>query len=69
MPAEDIKDNLHLIDRKKPTIVYCYEQHCHLAKNCIMILLENYFPTIELEGGFKSWKDHGYDIIKTDSNI
>ena len=69
IPADRITENLHLIDKEKPTIIYCYEQNCHLAKHSSMVFLENYYPTIELEGGFKSWKAHNYEIVKSDANI
>ncbi len=68
IPSDDIKGNIHILDKSKPTIIYCYEQHCHLAKNSALVLLDYGYPTIELEGGFAAWKKHGYDIVKTDSN-
>ncbi len=67
IPPDKITQNVHMLDKEKPTIVYCYEQNCHLAKTSCMVFLENYIPTIELEGGFKSWKDHNYDIIKIEA--
>ncbi len=69
LPSDKIAENLHLLDKEKPTILYCYEQHCHLAKNSAIVLLDHYYPVIELEGGFDAWKKHGYDIVKTDSII
>lgn len=69
VPFEKIHEHLNLLDREKPTIVYCYEQNCQLAKKASIAFLENYFPTIELEGGFKAWKEHDYEIVKTDAAV
>lgn len=66
IPSEKLGEYLNLLDREKPTIVYCYDQNCHLAKKSSMVFLENYFPTIELDGGFKAWKQRDYEIVKPD---
>lgn len=65
IPFEKLKDNLKRIQREKPTIVYCYDETCNLAKKAANVLLQEYFPTIELIGGFESWKNHGYDVVRT----
>lgn len=67
IPADKLKEHLNLLDREKPTIVYCYDQNCHLAKKSSIAFIENYFPTIELDGGFKAWKQREYEIVKTDA--
>jgi len=66
IPYGKLIENIKLLEREKPTIVYCYELTCGLAKQAIMVLLDNYFPSLELEGGIKTWKEKGFDIIKTE---
>lgn len=65
-PYEKLAENLKILEKDKPTIVYCYELTCGLAKSAIMVLLDNYFPSLELEGGIQTWKKKGFEIIKTE---
>lgn len=69
LPLEQIPEALKILDKEKPTIIYSYDICCNLAKHAALILLEHKYPVIELIGGFKAWKKHGFDIIKIDSNI
>ena len=46
------------LSRDRTTVVYCYDQQCHLAASAARLFAENGFPVIELEGGFEAWKQH-----------
>ncbi len=51
--------------RKDTTnVLYCYSQVCHLAATAAVEFASKGFPIMELEGGFKAWKDHEMDIEK-----
>lgn len=65
-PYETLTENLKILEKDKPTIVYCYDITCGLAKQAIMTLLDNDFPVVELLGGMKSWKQKGFETIKTE---
>lgn len=65
IPAMEFEDNLDKLSKDKINIFYCYRMECQLAKKCIMKALKHGFPSMELTGGFKSWKDYDFDTIKT----
>jgi len=50
------------LSKDKTNVVYCYSQQCHLAANaCVQFSMRD-FPVMELDGGFKAWKDNELDI-------
>ena len=57
------KNELAIVEKYMPkqlskdevTIVYCYNQQCHLGDNACLILAEYDYPTMLLEGGFDVW--------------
>ena len=46
-------------------VVLCYSQVCHLAANAAAEFAGRGFPVMELEGGFKAWKEHELEIEKS----
>ena len=61
------KDRWHTLEglRKDTTnVLYCYSQVCHLAATAAVEFASRGFPIMELEGGFRAWKDHEMDIEK-----
>lgn len=51
--------------RKDTTnVLYCYSQVCHLAATAAVEFSGKGYPVMELEGGFRAWKDHEMDIEK-----
>lgn len=66
IPYDTLAENLKTLDIEKSTIVYCYDLTCGLAKQAIMVLLSNNFPVLELKGGMHTWKQKGFEIIKTE---
>jgi rhodanese-related sulfurtransferase len=50
--------------KDKINVLYCYSQVCHLAATAAIELTEKGYPIMELEGGFRSWKEHGLDVEK-----
>lgn len=63
IPATSLESSLSKLDQNKISIVYCYNQQCHLAAKCSIILASNDYPVIELDGGFSEWKNKDYDIV------
>ena len=45
-------------------VLCCYSQVCHLAAAAALEFASKGYPVMELEGGFRSWKEHEMDIEK-----
>lgn len=50
------------LSKDRTNVVYCYTQQCHLAANGCARFAAQEYPVMELEGGFKAWKDSQFDI-------
>lgn len=57
IPKDSLADNLDKLDKSIPTVVYSYNQQCHLSYKAALILADYGYPSIILEGGFKTWKE------------
>jgi len=51
-------ETLEGLDRRKTNVVLCYSIVCHLAAKAAFLFADKGFPVMELEGGFKGWKEH-----------
>ena len=61
------KDRWHTLEglrKDKTNVIYCYSQVCHLAAAAALEFASKAYPVMELEGGFRSWKEHEMDIEK-----
>ena len=45
-------------------VVYCYTHVCHLAATAAIEFASKGYPVMELEGGWRRWKENGFDIEK-----
>lgn len=52
------------LSKDKVNVLYCYSQVCHLAKSAAVEFAGKGFPVVEMEGGFKAWKEHELEIEK-----
>lgn len=52
-----LRDKLSELSKNDVHVVYCYNAQCHLGASAAFILAQNGYPTMELDGGFKSWKE------------
>jgi rhodanese-related sulfurtransferase len=50
--------------KDKVNVVYCYSQVCHLAATAALEFASKGYPVMELEGGWRTWKDGEFDIEK-----
>lgn len=48
----------------KVNVLYCYSQVCHLAAAAAVEFSSKGYPVMEMEGGFRAWKEHELDIEK-----
>ena len=61
------KDKWHTLEglrKDKTNVIYCYSQVCHLAAAAALEFASKGYPVMEVEGGFRSWKEHEMDIEK-----
>ncbi len=59
------KDRWHTLEglrKDKTNVLYCYSQVCHLAATAAVEFAGKGYPVMELEGGFRAWKDHDMEI-------
>ena len=65
IPKAELIDKLALIDKKDVHVIYCYNQQCHLGTSAALVLAQNHYPVMELEGGFKTWaEDFKFEVVK-----
>ena len=50
--------------KDKINVLYCYSQVCHLAASAAVEFSEQGYPIMELDGGWRWWKDDGFDVEK-----
>lgn len=55
IPKDEIDKHLDKLSKDEITIVYCYNQQCHLGDNACLIIAEYGYPVMLLEGGFDVW--------------
>jgi rhodanese-related sulfurtransferase len=59
------KDQWHTLKglrKDKLNVLYCYSQVCHLAAVAAVEFAGKGFPVMELEGGWRTWKDGEFDV-------
>ena len=52
------------LQKDKINVLYCYSQVCHLAATAAVEFAGKGYPVMELEGGFRAWKEHKLEIVK-----
>lgn len=57
IPKDKLTDNLDKLSKEEVTVVYCYNQQCHLGAKAALILAEYGYPVMLLDGGFKTWTE------------
>lgn len=61
------KDQWHTykgLRKDKLNVLYCYSQVCHLAATAAVQFADQGYPVMELDGGWRWWKDDGFEIEK-----
>lgn len=57
IPFEQLTDNFEQLSKDKVSVVYCYNQQCHLGARACLTLAEYGYPVMLLEGGYKTWTE------------
>jgi len=61
---KDKWQTLEGLRKDKINVLYCYSQVCHLAATAAVEFASKGYPVMELEGGFRAWKEHDMEIEK-----
>jgi len=61
---KDKWNSLAGLHKDKINVLYCYSQVCHLAATAAVEFAGKGYPVMELEGGFRAWKEHKLEIVK-----
>ena len=57
IPKDELDSNTDKLSKEEITVIYCYNQQCHLGAEACLILADYGYPVMLLEGGFKIWKE------------
>lgn len=55
------------LSKDKTNILYCYSHVCHLAATAAVEFAGKGFPVMEMDGGWKAWKQHDLDVEKSEA--
>lgn len=55
IPKDKLAENVEKLSKDKITVVYCYNQQCHLGASACLTLAEYAYPCMLMEGGFDVW--------------
>ena len=61
---KDQWQSLKGLRKDKLNVLYCYSMVCHLAAKAAVEFAGKGYPVMELDGGWRWWKDDGFDIEK-----
>jgi rhodanese-related sulfurtransferase len=54
--------SLEGLRKDRPNVVYCYSIVCHLAAVAALEFAAQGFPVMELDGGWRWWKEDGFAV-------
>ena len=52
------------LQKGRINVVYCYSHVCHLAATAAIEFASKGYPVMELEGGWRWWKENGFNVEK-----
>ena len=61
---KDQWSSLKGLRKDKTNVLYCYSQVCHLAASAGVEFAGKGYPVMELEGGWRWWKEDGFEVEK-----
>ncbi|GKS58007.1 rhodanese [Nitrospira sp.] len=59
---KDRWDTLAGLRKDRVNVIYCYSIVCHLAATAAVSFASAGYPVMELEGGWRWWRDDGFPI-------
>jgi len=65
IPKAELVEKFTTLSKDQVHVVYCYNQQCHLGASACLVLAQNHYPVMELEGGFRTWAhDFKFEVVK-----
>ncbi len=64
---KDRWDTFKGLEKSKNNLLYCYNHTCHLAAMAAVKFAEKGYPVLEMEGGFETWMEKGFETILDES--
>ena len=61
---KDQWSSLNGLRKDKTNVLYCYSMVCHLAAAAAVEFSGKGYPVMELDGGWRWWKEDGFDVEK-----
>jgi len=61
---KDQWETLKGLRKDKVNVPYCYSQVCHLGARAALEFAAKGYPVMELEGGWRWWRDDDFEIEK-----
>ena len=61
---KDQWETLKGLRKDKVNVLYCYSQVCHLGAKAALEFAGKGYPVMELEGGWRWWRDDDFEIEK-----
>ena len=58
---KDRWSTLNGLRKDKTNVLYCYSMVCHLAATAAVEFSGKGYPVMELDGGWRWWKEEGFD--------
>ncbi|HEY7532857.1 MAG TPA: rhodanese-like domain-containing protein [Nitrospiraceae bacterium] len=52
------------LQKDKTNVLYCYSMVCHLAAAAAVEFSSKGYPVMELDGGWRWWKEDGFEVEK-----
>ena len=68
VPLDSLEEHLVMFDKDKVNVVYSYCPYCKKAPKAAYMIADKGYPVMTLCGGYKIWKENGFDTVKTSSN-
>ena len=68
VPFDSLEEHLVMFEKDKVNIVYSYCPYCKKSAETAYLIAEKGYPVMTLCGGYKIWKEIGFDVVKTSSN-
>jgi rhodanese-related sulfurtransferase len=61
---QDRWETLQGLKKEKTNVLVCYSHVCHLAATAAVKFAAEGFPVMEMDGGFKAWKENELPVEK-----
>ena len=68
IPLDRIEEYLYMLEKDKINVFYTYSDNCQMAFKAGYIAASHNYPSVVLFGGFKTWKNLEYDVVKTSAS-